>query len=476
MGSYSTKRPEKRKLFDYIEEHNQLSIINCKDSKEYNYKDVLFSLPSITSKEKNLVFLYLESDLISVACYLTILNSPHTIALLSSSLETTLKRRLENEYNPYIIFDQTRENIDNFTSANIKNEILETHFHFNIHNEGLKIHDNCKILLSTSGTTGSPKFVKLSEDNIIENALSIADYLPINRNDCTPLNLPLFYSYGFSIFNSNAISGGKIVCNLPMILDNRFWEALNRYKFTSIAGIPYIYEMLSNVGFFKKNLPSLKYLTQAGGHLNKKVKKQFYKYAKHNEISFFVMYGQTEAAPRISYVPANKLGDKLGSIGIPIKNGNLDIDNETGELLYSGPNIFGGYASKASDLEKWETISSLKTGDLAKKDKDGYFYIKGRIKRFVKIFGNRINLDELENILKLTTNTSQITCLGIDDKFILVAHSSSSLNEEAVTDKLFKTYKIHGNAVQIKYFDDLPKTENGKINYKKIEKLYNSLV
>lgn len=472
MGYQTAEIAITTKLLGHLKKNKYLSIINAKDGREYNIKDLLLPLPSEFMQGKNLVFLYLDSDLISLTYYLTFLNSDHAIALLGNNLDTTLKENLEKEYLPYIVFDQSRKSIKNFTSTTLNNNSLKTFFHLNEKNKYLKIHANCKILLSTSGTTGSPKFVKLSENNIIENALSIADYLPINNNDSTPLNLPLSYSYGLSVFNSNAIRGGKIICGLPMILDNRFWELINTYKCTSIAGIPYIYEMLNSIGFLKKNYPSLKYITQAGGNLSENIKKSFYDYCSINNIKFFVMYGQTEASARISYVPADKLSQKMTSIGIPVKNGKLDIDSETGELLYSGPNVFGGYANNAADLEIWETIPLLKTGDLAVKDDEGYFYIKGRIKRFVKIFGNRINLDELENLLKTSLNFSFISCLGIEDKFILIAHSIKNFDDEEMKNQLFEKYKIHGTAVQIKYFKELPKTENGKINYKKIEKLY----
>ncbi|MGY0038275.1 AMP-binding protein [Pedobacter sp. NJ-S-72] len=130
------------------------------------------------------------------------------------------------------------------------------------------VHEELKLLLSTSGTTGSPKFVKLSEDNLVQNAYSILEFLPIKETDVTPLNVPIIFVYGLSIFTSNCIAGGKMICTNRDILQKTFWEDFEKYQCTSIGGVPYVYEMLNRIGFFKKEYPSLRYMTQTGGILN----------------------------------------------------------------------------------------------------------------------------------------------------------------------------------------------------------------
>ncbi|XMO86136.1 AMP-binding protein [Algibacter sp. AS12] len=463
---------ENTSLFELIALNENLSFINARDGEQYKLKDLILPLNDIVCTSKKLVFLYLDSGIKSILYYLTFLKSSHTIVLLSSSIKQELKENLEKEYLPYIIFDESRERINDYVFNTLDNDNFKTSFFKNELNNDNSIHNNCKILLSTSGTTGSPKFVKLSEENILQNALSIASYLPINKDDVAPVNLPLYYSYGLSVINSNAIAGGKIVCGLPDVLEKDFWKYLDEFKFTSIAGVPFIYEMLKRIGFLKKSYPSLKYISQAGGNLSENVKSAFYHYCESNAIRFFVMYGQTEATARISYVPDNMLAKKITSIGIPIKNGKLSIDKETGELLYSGPNVFGGYANKKEDLKIWENIITLKTGDLAIQDEDGFYFIKGRLKRFVKLFGNRVNLDEVESYLKASLNISLLACNGINDKFILVSYGIEGLDEAALKKQLFEKYKIHTSVVKFLYFDSLPITENGKINYKSIEATY----
>ena len=458
-------------LFNLIESNNKLTFINSLDGEKYLFKDILLPLNFIIDKEKQLVFLYLNSGLSALSAYFSFLKTNHALVLLSDSLDSNLKDNLEKKYEPTLIYDEKRASILNYETKKTKNNNFQAVFFYN-HNLKTQLAQDIKILLSTSGTTGSPKLVKLSQNNILQNAISISDYLPINHNDVVPLNLPLNYSYGLSVLHSNAICGGTIVCGLPDILDRKFWSYLDTYKFTSIAGVPFIYEMLNRIGFMKKKYPSLKYISQAGGNLSKNIKTKFNDYCIENDISFFVMYGQTEATARISYVPTSQLKDKITSIGIPIKNGKIIIDKDTEELLYSGPNVFGGYASNKLDLSVWENISKLKTGDLAYKDDEGFYYIKGRLKRIVKVFGNRVNLDEIEAFIKTTLNTSLLACTGINDEFILITLSNNEIAEPELKKAIFEKYKIHSSAIKFNYLENLPKTKNEKIDYKSINSLY----
>ena len=458
-------------LFHLITANANLRFIDAQSGSRYSLENIYIPMDQGIAEEQTLVFLYLNTSLKSLSTYISFLKTGHALALLSDSIEPRLKASLESEYKPAIIYDENREAVSGYSIKKYNNAAFEVLF-FSNDKYKTKVDPEIKILLSTSGTTGSPKLVKLSQNNILQNALSITDYLPINNEDVAPINLPLNYSYGLSVLHSNAIKGGTIVCGLPDILSKDFWKYLDTYGFTSIAGVPFIYEMLNRIGFLKKHYPSLKYISQAGGNLSENIKIQFKDYCNKNNIKFYVMYGQTEATARISYVPAHKLEEKITSIGIPIENGKMMIDADTGELLYSGPNVFGGYANKKEDLKFWEHIDPLRTGDLAFKDEDGFFHIKGRLKRIVKIFGNRVNLDEIEAFIKSSLNMSLLACTGINDKFILIAHCNSSLNETELKKTIFETYQIQSSAIKFKYFKELPKTKNEKIDYKKIAVLY----
>jgi len=451
-------------LYDLILNNAALKYIDSSTGLSYTPKDFHESLA--IDQTSGLVFLYLDNKLKSVEVLLNFLRGDFAIALLSPTLNEDYKTNLEQHYQPYYVYDPLRGAINGYFSIDAGPEhqlfrqaaVAKT-----------QVHPQLKLLINTSGSTGSPKFVKLSEQNIVSNALSIVDYLPVNPSDVTPLNLPLFYSYGFSVFTSNAIAGGTIVCTNKTIMEKEFWEELDQFGYTSLAGVPYVYEMLQRIGFLAKSYPSLRYLTQAGGRLNDSVLTAFAHYAEQNEISFFSMYGQTEATARISYLPPEYLLDKLGSIGKPIKNGRLDIDPGSGELRYFGPNIFGGYATKAEDLTTYQQEDMLLTGDLARADEDGFFYITGRSKRFIKLFGVRINLDEIERILIEKFDNERFVCIGEEDKHMVVAYTSDKIDGKLVKQLLFEQVKIHPACVKTHLLDSIPLTPNGKVDYMAIK-------
>lgn len=455
-------------LLKQFQENRNLRFLDAETSTEYSLSDFLQPLPDAVSVDSKLIFLYLDNSIQSIGLYLNLLGTTNVLALLNRDMNEDFKKKLEAHYQPQIIYDNSRTAITDFTgvkTAIAKKEI--TLFTANLSSK-TTLHPNIKIVLSTSGSTGSPKFVKLSEENLLENAISISDYLPIVEDDVTPLNLPIFYSYGLSVLHSNALSGGTIVCGLQDIMQRTFWDDCQELGFTSIAGVPFLYEMLDRIGFRKKSYPSLRYMTQAGGNLNLKTKRRFVDFCAENNISYYVMYGQTEATARISFVPPQQLNDKITSIGIPIKNGALGIDPATDELIYSGPNVFGGYATTTKELESWENKKELRTGDLAKKDKDGFVYIIGRMKRFVKMYGIRINLDELEKYLKNSLAHTSLATNGIEDKIVLISYSGALDDEAAVKKMIFEKFKIHPTGIKFQQLEELPLTSNGKVNYKQL--------
>ena len=426
-----------------------------------NTGEVHQKIAPLPSVERQLCFVYLNNSLTDIRTLLRLWASPLVLVLLDHSLAQELKETIERHYVPQFIYDASRTSITDYQADPIDNLPLFCYRKL----QPLDIAPEIKILLSTSGTTGSPKLVKLSEENLLQNALSIIDYLPINGQDVTPLNLPVYYSYGLSVLTTHLIAGGTIVCSNEDLLQKTFWEHFQQYGYTSLAGVPYLYEMLIRIGFLKKELPSLRYFTQAGGNLNLKSKEKLMNYAEEQNKIFYVMYGQTEASARISYVPPSLLRQKIASIGKPIKKGQFRIDEESGELLYAGPNVFGGYATSAEDLAFYCPPKWLPTGDVAREDEEGFFYITGRLKRFVKLFGNRINLDELEELLRNHFDTVSFACTGLDDKQVLIATENECMSQQQIADFLHDKIRLHPTAIRYCQVNRFPLTANGKINY-----------
>lgn len=458
-------------LLHNIRKNSRLRILEAGSTLSHTAESLCGILPP-PLQHSHLAFLYVSNDLKSLSAYFSMLQSEAALVLLSAELHPDLKKNLETLYRPDVIFDsKTRESGISGAAIHLATSAGNLFFRC-LQSSHTIIHPKVKVLLSTSGTTGSPKFVKLSEDNLLANAISITQYLPIKPQDVCPLNLPIHYSYGLSVLHSNALKGGTIVCGLPDILQPEFWEYFSALQINSLAGVPFFYEMLLRTGLLERELPSLSYLTQAGGNLPMGLKTRLLTYCRKQNIALFVMYGQTEATARIAYVPPDKLEEKLASIGIPIPGGRLWLDETSGELLYSGPNIFGGYAQKREDLAHWESIPILQTGDIAERDEDGYFYIRGRLKRIVKIAGNRINLDEIERFLKEQFPNHIFGCSGWEDTNLVISYNGSTLDPTVTGKMILERYKLHPSVLRYQQQDHMPLTDIRKINYTALTENY----
>lgn len=342
----------------------------------------------------------------------------------------------------------------------------------------VSVHPELLLCLTTSGSTGSPKFVRISESNLKSNTEAIADYLSIDEKERPITSLPMYYSFGMSVINSHLLKGATILLTDKTVVQREFWAFLKEQEATSIAGVPYTYETLKAFRFFRMDLPFLKTMIQAGGKLNANIVKEYADFAKENGKRFFVMYGQTEASPRISYLPAEKAVDKYGSIGIPIPEGKMSIIDENdkeittpytdGELVYYGPNVCMGYAECREDLQKGdENHGCLHTGDVAHFDEEGFFYITGRKKRFVKIWGNRCNLDAIEQLVK--SITTDCACVGIDD--YVTIYVTKDNQEELIKNLLSHKTGLNPQAFCVKTISSIPKMDSGKIDYKCLSQL-----
>ena len=196
------------------------------------------------------------------------------------------------------------------------------------------LYDDLALLLTTSGSTGSPKLVRQSYQNIQANSESIAEYLEIDETERPITTLPMHYTYGLSVIQSHIMKGACILLTNESVIGKPFWDFFKKEQATSIAGVPYTYEMLKRIRFFRMDLPSLRTMTQAGGKILPELHREFAEYAAEKGKNFVVMYGQTEATARMGYLPADKALDKVGSMGIVIPGGSFDlIDVDGSEIM-----------------------------------------------------------------------------------------------------------------------------------------------
>ncbi|MBB4314663.1 AMP-binding protein [Roseospira marina] len=335
-------------------------------------------------------------------------------------------------------------------------------------------HPDLGYLATTSGSTGSPKLVRLTRANLIANAASIVEYLEIGPEDRAAASLPIGYSYGLSVINSHLMAGASIVLSDRSLMEQAFWQQMRAAGITSFAGVPYHYEMLLRLRLERLKLPTLTKMTQAGGRLAPPLIETVHAACQGLGIRFWTMYGQTEAAPRISYLPDADTLRKLGSIGRAIPGGRLWIRDDdgaditatgqVGELIYEGPNVGLGYARCAADLSRGDDNRGvLRTGDLARCDDDGYLFLEGRRSRFLKIYGNRISLDQVERWL--AEQGLEGAAQGRDDHLSVVVVHTPGQDAEALRRDLAVCAGINAAAVAVHTIAALPRLPTGKVDY-----------
>jgi acyl-CoA synthetase (AMP-forming)/AMP-acid ligase II len=415
---------------------------------------------------KSLGAIFARNNYECLVAYLAALNARSALILLDDSLNPELRQSLLMAYQPdWLFVSNVADNVAGYRHARAPFEgLLE-----NESPQDVEIHPDLALLLTTSGSTGSPKLVRLTLRNVQANANSIAQYLQLTADERPITSLPMSYSYGLSVVNSHLAVGACLVLTDEGVLQRGFWDALDQQQCTSFAGVPYTYQMLLQTGLLKTKGKTLRTLTQAGGRLEERFIRQMYDLATMRGWRFFVMYGQTEATARISYVPFERLGGKIGSVGVAIPDGSLSVDGATEELVYRGPNVMMGYAECRADLAKGDELrGELHTGDLARQDDDGFFYITGRKRRFLKMFGKRLNLDDAEKILVRRCETT-VACYGRDD--LLMAAVENSHNADAIHTIICETFGLPKPAVKVMTVSELPRTANGKLEYRRLPDL-----
>lgn len=330
------------------------------------------------------------------------------------------------------------------------------------------LHPELALLLSTSGSTGSPKLVRLSYDNLRSNADSIAQYLDIRDTDRAATTLPMHYCYGLSVINSHLVRGAGLILTDLSVADVCFWELFRGARGTSFAGVPYTFALLDRVGFDDMRLPQLRYVTQAGGRLAPDRVRHYAALGRRNGWQLFVMYGQTEATARMAYLPPERAATHPAAIGVAVPGGRLRLEPVdeipaagVGELVYTGPNVMLGYAEEPADLALGRTVQELFTGDLARCDDDGLFEIVGRRSRFVKVFGLRIDLQRVEAELEAHGVTA--CCLARDDELVVAIEAAG--HRERLDRLVAARCGLPVRAVRIAVVPELPRLGSGKVNH-----------
>ncbi|MBD5216046.1 MAG: AMP-binding protein [Bacteroidales bacterium] len=420
---------------------------------------------------RSLFFILTRNDIGGIAWVMATILSGNVPLILSANTESALLTNLIDTYRPQYMCVPSVEHLQGEEIGNL--------FGYRVTNTGapdVQMFSELSHLLPTSGSTGSPKLVRHKYDNIEAAGLNISTFFGLTAADRPLMVLPLHYTMGLSMVFSHLKVGATILITDLSMTDPRFWKFIKEEEATSFTGVPFSYEILDKMRFTRMKLPHLKLLTQGGGKMPTELNLKFAEYCRDNSKKWIATYGQSEGTARMAWLPPEFAISKMGSIGIAVPNGRLslrDADGKfitespaTGEMCYVGRNVTMGYARCREDLALGdERHGFLPTGDVAYRDADGFYFIKGRMGRFLKIFGNRIGLDECEQIIKSSV-TCECACTGNDN--LLIAYLTSESEAAKAKAALIEAVHLPANVIDIRIIDSLPKNEAGKILYSKL--------
>ena len=407
--------------------------------------------------EKRLVFLLCRNTTVTLETYLALAALGHTVALIDAGISNTLLDGLIATYKPDFIVD-CRECPPKIMDGPLPGQVV--------------LHENLSVLLPTSGSTGAPKFARFSAEQFEANALAISEYLQLSYEDRPLLHLPLHYSFGLSIVHSHLVVGGSLELTDQSLMSRDFWDRVRNSQVSSLSGVPFHFEILKRLRIERMDLPRLHTLAQAGGRLSPKVVRHFADLAASSGRRFYVMYGQTEAGPRITYVPPEDIRNKPASIGIAIPGVSVDLIDESGtpiteagregEIVCRSKSVMMGYALDASDLARGDEMHGrLATGDMAVRDDDGFLEITGRKSRFVKLQGNRVNLDQVESVLR--SKGHEVVCVGEEDMLWAVMEGQG--NAKAARQEAIDTFGFPPRSFSVVSVAEIPRTPSGKVRF-----------
>jgi acyl-CoA synthetase (AMP-forming)/AMP-acid ligase II len=429
----------------------------CGTSDIEDFEEFLQLLP-----ERRLIFLFTDFSLKTVSRFLQILPSSHAVALIDGGSSPEILDRLITAYNPDVLI----------SGDEIRSVVAD----------GPPVHPDLKVLLSTSGTTGTVKFVRLSRRNIESSAEQVVQSLAITRNDVAVTALPLHYSFGMSVVTSHALAGADLVVSGASVITPDFWEVLDKTRVTFLPVVPQSLNMLHRIGWEHRLPDSVHVIAQAGGRGNQALLHKAWNVMDRRGGRFHVMYGQTEASPRITCLPSDEFPIRPESVGLPMPGGLIRIDTSVsgaaidsshgepiGEVVYSGPNVMMGYADDRNDLsDPGDTNMDLRTGDLGFLDTDGFLYLTGRLTRIAKLASARISLDEVEQILGAHIEGPLATIARGDDGVLVCVEQHGTLDAADVKRTCARVLGVTPTLVEVVVMDSMPLLSSGKVDYTKL--------
>lgn len=424
--------------------------------------------------ERSLIFILCQNTMGAFAAHVACIEKRIVPLMISSHMDANLRDTLISTYRPEFLWVP-----DRMLSEFPDQEVIAAKYAYSLVKTGYAspvLYDDLAMLLTTSGSTGSPKLVRHRYRNLYSNAENVAAFFGFTEEDRSLIDLQLHYTMGLNVACSSLYAGATLIMTTQNMMQRSFWDYFAKQRVTNITGVPYTYEMLKKLKFFKRDYPHLRILAEGGGRLTDDMFREVATYARDTGKQFFATFGTSETTARLAFLdPAHAL-ERIGSIGKAIPNGRLslidDNGNEitekeaTGEMVYSGENVTLGYALCIDDLKKGdERNGTYATGDLAHRDADGYYYIIGRKSRFLKLYGYRVALDESERLIRDHFHI-ECACAGTDDKMMIYV-TTEGLDAQ-IRQFMSEKTGISIGAFGVVTIPVIPKNEVGKILYRKL--------
>ena len=462
-------------MFLNIDKHDQKKTAIKDDSgNSLTFSEVCQVVKSFESLKlpRCVVFCLCENCAASLLGYIAFENNKQVPLLLSAGLDQELRKNLDSTYQPsyyWLPTEKVKEIEGDSVFSCFGYSLIKTIY------EPYPLNDKLSMLLTTSGSTGSPKLVRHKYGNLEANAENVAKVFQWSKNEVGICDLPMNYTMGLNVINSHLYAGASVLMVKANLVDPSFWKFIKENRGTSFCGVPFSYEIMRRIGFDKMDLPDLKTLAEGGGKLTDKMFEWIANYAKDSGKRFCATFGTSETSARMAFLDPKLALEKVGSIGKAIPSGELflvdeimDKDgNATGELGYRGPNVTMGYAMNKEDfLKDDEFCGEYHTGDIARRDPQGFYYIVGRKGRFLKLFGMRVSLDETERILKTKFPENDFVCTG-DDKCMKIFTTSETIINQIIPYISVKT-RLHNSAFKVLVIDHIPRNNYGKVKYSEL--------
>ena len=421
------------------------------------------------------VFCLCENCAGALVGYLAFENNRQVPLLISANMDAELRSNLEANYRPGYYWAPER------MAGAIEGEEVHAAFGYVLlktSNAPYALNERLSLLLTTSGSTGSPKLIRHKYGNLEANAENVARVFSWREEEIGICDLPMNYTMGLNVINSHLVVGASVLMVKANLMDPNFWEFIRVNRGTSFCGVPFSYEIMRRIGFDKMDLPDLYTLAEGGGKLTDKMFRWIAGFCKESGKRFCATFGTSETSARMAFLDPGLALEKIGSMGKAIPNGELflldEVENDdgtaTGELGYRGPNVTMGYAVCRDDLKKGdEFCGEYHTGDIARRDSEGFYYIIGRKGRFLKLFGLRVSLDETERLLSTQFPSAEFACTGNDRQMVVFCTNEALIND--IIPYISAKTNLHNSAFRVQIIDEIPRNEYGKVKLSALNEL-----